>query len=127
MASKANVSEHFLLGVPILSPLAPNLPNQSWVLFWGLSKTNASLMHFVFSLLSRYLVGGLRGMLRKGFDEEGLPYLQFRFLPCRDLVGGKNVRLSRGQRLRAAGERLALDALIAGGCYAAWTTAFPPG
>jgi hypothetical protein len=54
----------FSWGVPILNPLTPKLLNQSWVLFWGLSKSNASLMHFVFSLLSRDLVGGLRGMLR---------------------------------------------------------------
>ena len=39
----------------------------------------------------------------------------------------QNVRLSRGERLRRAGKRLALEALLAGGCYAAWTAAFPPG
>ncbi|KAK9901278.1 hypothetical protein WJX75_003832 [Coccomyxa subellipsoidea] len=66
--------------------------------------------------------GHLRGVLYHLVTPGSSGNLRFR-----DLVGGKNVRLSRGERLRAAGKRLALDALIAGGCYAAWTTAFPPG
>ncbi|BDA45348.1 TraB domain-containing protein [Coccomyxa sp. Obi] len=109
------VAEYSAAFPEVVSPL---LHERDMYLAWSLKRSKAvNGSRAVVGVVGK---GHLRGVLYHLVtpDSSGLRF--------RDLVGSKNVRLSRGEQLRRAGKRLALEALLAGSCYAAWTAAFPP-